>query len=438
MFSIRFQFVAAVAVLAPICWAQSPASDPAGKAPSVMIKTIDPEILQGTLWELSLADGAVLRTAGQEERRIPTDELVRISCIIPPSRAERPQLRLALRGGDVLYGRLADPAESDAPVDGVLLETAEFGRLTIPLAQLARFETAQTSRPEYRQIMARSLQGEDPQVDRILLANSDVIRGFVSSIDAQEVAIESAMGESRIALDLALAIDFGGSESNALSTPYFVVTLQSGAKVSTSELNWSATKVEALLPWGARAQVAADSIQRVDLVGGRWQWLSELRPISFQHTPMLALDAPPTAPATGPNAPADRSAAPPQGLDLDWPYVVDRNVKGAPLTVAGETFEHGVGVHSRSSLTYDLKGEYKEFVTQMGMDDDSGPYADVTAAILVDGKRRWSREHIQRGRLWDPLRIDVQKAKRIELVVDFGDNGDIQDRFNWLDAALVK
>jgi len=34
--------------------------------------------------------------------------------------------------------------------------------------------------------------------------------------------------------------------------------------------------------------------------------------------------------------------------------------------------------------------------------------------------------------------LDVRCANRIELVVDFGENGDMQDRFDWVEAALIR
>ena len=125
-------------------------------------------------------------------------------------------------------------------------------------------------------------------------------------------------------------------------------------------------------------------------------------------------------------------------LSLAWEFKPDRNVLGNTITVAGQAFERGIGVHSRSSLTYDLKGDYREFVTHFGMDDDSGPYADVSVVILVDGKRRFEKHGVRRRKLYGPFSIDVKLAKRIELIVDFGKNGDVQDRFNWVEPALVR
>jgi hypothetical protein len=105
---------------------------------------------------------------------------------------------------------------------------------------------------------------------------------------------------------------------------------------------------------------------------------------------------------------------------------VDR-LLGGPITVGGERYERGIGVHSRSNLVFELNGDYREFVTSYGMDDDSGPLADVTVMVLVDGQRRFEKTHVRRGTLFGPVRVDLSHAGRIELIVDYGD---LQDRFS--------
>ena len=117
---------------------------------------------------------------------------------------------------------------------------------------------------------------------------------------------------------------------------------------------------------------------------------------------------------------------------------LDRNVRGGPIVVAGERFLRGFGVHSRSALIFALKGRYTQFVTWFGMDDDSGPFADVSVLILVDGQRRYQQPGVRLGTLTGPVRLDVTNAKRIELIVEFGDNGDLQDRFDWVEPGLVR
>ena len=36
------------------------------------------------------------------------------------------------------------------------------------------------------------------------------------------------------------------------------------------------------------------------------------------------------------------------------------------------------------------------------------------------------------------VRIDVSGAHTLKLRVDFGGNGDVRDRFDWADAALIR
>lgn len=36
------------------------------------------------------------------------------------------------------------------------------------------------------------------------------------------------------------------------------------------------------------------------------------------------------------------------------------------------------------------------------------------------------------------LRVDVSHAGRIELIVEYGENGDLQDRFDWVEPGLTR
>jgi hypothetical protein len=88
--------------------------------------------------------------------------------------------------------------------------------------------------------------------------------------------------------------------------------------------------------------------------------------------------------------------------------------------------------------SFELGGRYREFVTALGLDDTSGPLADVDVRVRVDGQTRYTKEHVRRGELIGPIRLELGGASRIELIVDFGANGDPQDRFDWVEPALIR
>ena len=376
----------------------------------VVIKTIAPDLVRGELLALSLSGGAVVRPPVEPERRIAPDDLVGISFTTAPLTRRVSDTTVTLVGGDVVYGRVVN-AEEDSPAGGIVVETADLGRLAVPLEVVSRLDAPRAASPGDRK-SAEWFNGPGRgDEDRVLLTNGDVLRGFITAIDGAGITIEGSLGETKVPHRLLVAVRVALAAPGPVERPFFVVTLQSSGRLSVTDLDWAGEVAEARLRHGQRVAIPAGRIVRIDVVGGRWEWLGEHRPISYEHTAMLS---------------------------LDWEYAVDRNVLGDPLTVAGETFEHGVGVHSRSSLTYDLKGAYREFVTSFGIDDDSGALADTTAIILVDGKRRFVQQNVRRGELHGPVRLDVTTAKRIELIVDFGDHGDLQDRFDWIAAALIR
>ncbi len=411
----------------------------------VIVKTVEQPAIRGQVVSLSSSAGLVILTDGQEQR-LRASDLVRITNatvgfnasshsltqrvpLAKPFSRDPHILTFALAGGDVLHGQIVGDGD-----DGVVIETVDLGRIRIPLESVARIDTLRGELPAYRPSVQWLDHTPGDDEDRILLTNGDVVRGFVTSIDKEGVTVDADMGETKVPHRLIVAVrlarvplvcdrsegpallwgcpaETAGQQPAASHPPYFIVTIGDSGRVTMTAFDWSAGVVEARLPQGAPVKFDPRRVVNIEVVGGRWEWVSSHHPISYQHTPMLS---------------------------LHWEYATDRNVLDGPIRVAGERFTRGVGVHSRSSITYDLKGAYREFVTSFGIDDDSGPYADVTAHNLVAGQPRFVQTNVRRGRLFGPVRLDVSGAKRIELITDFGDNGDLQDRFDWIEAALIR
>jgi hypothetical protein len=357
---------------------------------------------------LSTAEGGLTLALPAGQKRIPLEDLVNIATAAraAPHAAHGQQIGLA--NGDVLYGPIAG-----AQAEAVLIDAVDVGTIAVSLDAIRRIDTEQASQPAFQEAVQWFDRSNQNDEDRILLTNGDIVRGFIFAIDKEGLSIDSSLGEMTIPHRLAVAVRLASSKTpppppEALR---LILSFRSSGRLTMTDLTWTGNVIEARLLEGQTVRLEAERVTRVDVAGGRWVWLSRFRPISYQHTPMLS---------------------------LGWDYRNDRNVVGGPLRVAGNAFDHGVGVHSRSILTYDLKGTYEEFVTSFGMDDESGPYADVSVEILVDGKRRFERSKIRRGTLYGPIRLDVTRANRIELITDFGENGDVQDRFDWVESALIR
>ena len=372
----------------------------------VTAETVDGEVIDGALQLLSLPDGVVVREVGGAKRHVPARDLVRISTTVRPWGRTRNDVTLRMVDGDTLSGRIVQGDD-----ESVVLDTQGLGRVHVPLDVLERLDTARAFQLAYRESVAWLDRSRRNDTDRILLTNGDVVEGFLTAIGVEGVSIEGSFGETLVPHHVVVAVRLAPGVAVAVHEPHFRVHLRNSGRVTVTGFDWKDDIARARLRHGGDVTIDAGRIVRIEVLGGRWEWLSNHRPISFEHTPMLS---------------------------LDWDYSRDRNVLGRPIRVAGEMFEHGVGVHSRSSLIYDLKGAYREFVTRFGIDDDSGALADVSVLILVDGMRRFDQVNVRPGELHGPVRLDVTRANRIELIVDFGDNGDVQDRFNWVEPALIR
>ena len=380
----------------------------------VAVRTVDADAIVGGLSAFSLIDGLVLTTPDGAERRIASEDVVRITALttghteVPIQQPAPVELRLVLAGGDTLFGKIIG---WDDAAEAVRVRTVDLGDMALPLDAVSAI-VATTNSPQRSAISAPDRRdGAREYEDTVTLTNGDEIKGFVTAIDQKSVSVETTSGRRSVPRSVLAAVRLANDRPPPPHGLYVVVTLINSGRLTATTLHWSASVVRATLRQGPDVTIEPERIARIDVVGGRWEWLSSHNPISFQHTPMLS---------------------------LGWEYGRDRAVSGGPIRVVGRLYEHGIGVHTRATLTYDLKGKYETFVTLIGLDDTAGRLADVTARIMVDGKTRYVQEGVRIGKLRGPIRIDIEGAKRIELVADYGANGDLQDRFNWVEAALIR
>jgi len=79
----------------------------------------------------------------------------------------------------------------------------------------------------------------------------------------------------------------------------------------------------------------------------------------------------------------------------------------------------------------------RAFAAELGVDDSTGGRGSVRFRVLVDGQEKFASPILCGGQPPVPGRVDLQGAKRLELVVDYADRADQLDRANWLDARLI-
>jgi hypothetical protein len=150
--------------------------------------------------------------------------------------------------------------------------------------------------------------------------------------------------------------------------------------------------------------------------GQRVTYLSDLPSVGYKHIPLL---------------------------ELPWPLQRDRNVLGGQLRCGGRICTKGLGLHSTSRVAYEVREGDRRFQAEAALDEHAGLRGSVTFRVLLeDTQGQWQRAYespVVRGAT-DPLPIsvDVRGVRRLALIVDFADGGDVLDHANWLNARFVR
>ena len=401
-----------------------------GSDTEVVVKTMTEDGLIGRLQHLSTTDGVILLLPNGTERRIAIADVVRVETGIPVAIPAGAALIVELQGGDRIVGTAVDFGD-----EVVQFRVDSVGIVSISLDRIRRWRPRRASiraasfpdAPERGrfgnwpdpighgleyQTVPPTDRGVPPDEDAVRLTNGDMVRGIVVRIDRRGFLIETDVGQQLVPHEVISAVDMvPAAARSSIGDLTVKVRTADGCVLTTDRIDWMD---------GGRLRIrVADNVLElpvamvvaVEVTGSHWVWLTSQSPAEFRHTPMFS---------------------------IAWPYRIGRNVRGWPIRVGGRTYEQGIGVHSASALTYELGGEYKQFVTHYGLDDDCGALADVAVEIRIDGEIRHRAEDVVVGTLHGPVRIDVRGAKRLELIVQFGRHAAIQDRFNWVDSALIR
>lgn len=114
----------------------------------------------------------------------------------------------------------------------------------------------------------------------------------------------------------------------------------------------------------------------------------------------------------------------------------DRSVLGGELLAQGRAYGRGLGVHSRSRLSFDVPAGATHFRTRVAFDDSVAELpikAHAVVRVLLGNKLLFESSDLKTGQ--EPLDAGLHLVKvgdTITLEVDFGRGRDIGDRVNWL------
>jgi hypothetical protein len=124
-----------------------------------------------------------------------------------------------------------------------------------------------------------------------------------------------------------------------------------------------------------------------------------------------------------------------------YPYRRDRSVLGGALMAAGRTHGKGLGVHSRSRISFTVPAGVTTFWTRVAVDDSAAelPFrADVDVRVLLAGKVVFEQQGLRVGQApLDTGLLPVAPGQRLSLEVGFGAGRELGDRVDWLSPVFL-
>lgn len=365
------------------------------------LTTADFQQAEVTLKTFDSQGVSVIPSNGSEVKAVPASKLLRLER--RTNAVLRRGLMLATRGGDRYVGV---PKHLDG--ETLVWTCDSVGDVRVPLADVSAV----------LRVAAGGKSPAEPTADArtqdtVRLLNGDTVAGILNGIDGKTVAIQPSTGDAAVVpIDSVAAVFLASTAApvTASAARAFRVALVDGSAVSCSAVTFDADALQLTPVAGPNAKVPVQQVVAIEQINGPIAWLSDRTPVESKQIPFL---------------------------DVAFPARMDRTVDGNPITFGSHAYAHGIGVHSRSILTFNVQLGDKTFRTRFAVDGDA-PYADLAVRIKLDDKVMFEQPSVRAGTLSDVVTIELGDAKTITLEADYGKGYDVQDRLNWIEPALLR
>ncbi len=356
------------------------------------------------------ADWNVRLRVGDEERQLPAADLVTYGALADPvvrAGSAAQGAHLVLADGGLLVADVLKTHDDKLKVYSFL-----FGEVDIPLERLSAVLFQPSSEPGRRDALLNNLLSDDAETDRLMVADGETLNGAITSVNESEIEFNPGSGPVKIKAARVAALAFNPKLADRAPRPGFraMVGFSDGGRLLAASLVVDQGALRLKDTRGLTWETEAKHLVCLQPLGGRVTYLSDLKALDYRHIPFLS---------------------------LAWPFHTDRNALGTSLRSRGVTYLKGLGLHSTSRVTYELKRPYRRFEADAAIDEASGELGSVTFRVYVDGEQRYRSPTVRGGAAPTPVSVDLSGARRMSLVVDFAERGDEQDQADWLNARLI-
>jgi glucose/arabinose dehydrogenase len=111
---------------------------------------------------------------------------------------------------------------------------------------------------------------------------------------------------------------------------------------------------------------------------------------------------------------------------------------GKTITLNGVTYTKGIGAHAASEITFNLGGQYTQFLSDVGVDDESGTRGSVIFQVWIDGTKRFDSGVMTGASATQQVNLtDLAGAQQLRLIITDAGDGNPYDHGDWAGARLI-
>jgi len=317
-------------------------------------------------------------------------------------------------------------AEASFEGDGLIRSLKEHA---LPLERVAGVVFSWPTERASSDRLVDLIVGSQERNDVCRLRNGDQLEGTIRGYDARSgLQVETDLGPITLAPSRLDAIVMTSllRETPEPANSHAVLGFSNGSRLTVDSIEFDAASSQSTpsralvrLPGvGPSWELTDADVCCVAVRNSRIAYLSDLTPTEFVHIPHMS---------------------------MEWPYQNDRCVLGTRFRAGTVLHLKGVGVHSASRLTYRLGPQDVRFEADVALDDTASVLQDGTLQrgsvefrVYVDGVERFNSGIVRGGDAPIPVKIELDEASRLDLLVDYGERADVLDRADWLDARIIR
>lgn len=372
-------------------------------------------------------EGHLKVTSAAGEQSIPTDSLLDVAW----TREEQPapQRRVELIDGSQVAFEEFTVAQRVATFKTSLAPKP----VKISTDKIARIELVAAS--DALHAVLAEIEQKQPAGDTLVVLKRDgeamdYLSGMLREVTPQQADFEWDGERVPVKLTKLAAIVFYQAKQSTLPEATCRLTLANGTTIAVLQTTLKENELEVRSVAGVELRIPFNQVTRIDFSSGKITYLSELKPSGMRWTPQVAL---PKNAATilGHGSPRMNQSFGGSPLSLLW------NDDPSPARREVRTYQRGMALRSRTEMTYLIPKGMSRFMATAGIDPSSANQGNVRLEIRGDDQVLWEGT-IDGGAPPSAIDVELHAARRLQLVVDYGENLDYGDRLHLVEARFTK